>query len=52
MTNFERIKTMSVKEMADFLYYNLEYLSAEYGDCSGAKDSHYLAEWLNSEVEE
>lgn len=51
MTNFERIKMMSVEEMANFLYYNLEYLSAEYGDASGAEDSHYLAEWLSSEEE-
>lgn len=52
MTNYERIKMMSVEEMANFLYYNLEYLSAEYGDCSGAEDSHYLVEWLSSEEEE
>nr|DAG32065.1 MAG TPA: hypothetical protein [Bacteriophage sp.] len=52
MTNYERIKAMSVEKMAEFLYYNLEYLSAEYGDCSGATDSQYLSDWLNSEVEE
>ena len=52
MTNYECIKEMSVEEIAKFLYYNLEYLSAEYGDSSGATDSHYLLDWLNSEVEE
>ena len=52
MTNYERIKEMSVEEMAEFLYYNAEYLSAEYGEWSGANDSHYLLGWLNSEVQE
>ena len=52
MTNYERIKAMSVEEMAEFLYYNVEYLSAEYGDCSGADDSRYLLGWLDSEAEE
>lgn len=47
MTNFEDIKTMNIKELAEFLYANVEYLATEYG--LSVED---MEEWLNSEVEE
>ena len=50
-TNYERIRNMSVEEMADWLYVNCEWLSAEYGACSGANDYMYLLEFLNSDGE-
>ena len=47
MTNFGDIKTMDIKELAEFLYTNVEYLATEYG--LSVED---VEEWLNSEVEE
>ena len=48
LTIFEKIKDMDIEEMAEWLFYNCEYLSAEYGDCSGAEDSHRMLEFLKS----
>ena len=50
MTNFERIKAMSVEEMAEFLGSILAH-----GWVCGANDreyDQYDKEWLESEVEE
>lgn len=47
-TIFEKLKAMSIEEMAEWLFSNCEYLSAEYGDCSGAEDSHRMLEFLKS----
>lgn len=47
MTNYERIKGMTLEEMAGFLYHNAEYLITEYG-----LYAEQMEEWLNSEVEE
>ena len=51
-TVFEKIKKMSIEELADWLYANCEWLSAEYGACSGANDYLHLLEFLNSEDED
>ena len=48
-TVYKKIKNMTIEELAEWLYANCEYLSAEYGACSGAKDSKYLLNFLNSE---
>ena len=63
MTNYEKIKAMSVEEMAtaisdsissepcDYCLYSDEKYC--YGIlCNRQKDSEIVAEWLNSEVEE
>lgn len=50
-TIFDKLKAMSIEEMAEWLFNNCEYLSAEYGDCSGAEDSHRMLDFLKS-VEE
>lgn len=47
-TIFGKLKAMSIEEMAEWLFNNCEYLSAEYGDCSGAEDSHSMLEFLKS----
>ena len=50
-TVYEKIKKMSIEELADWLYANCEWLSAEYGACSGANDYLNLLEFLNSNGE-
>ena len=50
-TVYEQIKNMSIEELADWLYANCEWLSAEYGACSGANDYVNLLEYLNSDGE-
>lgn len=47
-TLFETLNDMDVEEFAEWLYANCEWLSAEYGACSGAKDSSRILELLNS----
>jgi hypothetical protein len=47
-TVYEKIKCMSIEELADWLYANCEWLSAEYGACSGSNDYLHLLEFLNS----
>ena len=51
-TVYEKIKKMSIEELADWLYANCEWLSAEYGACSGANDYLHLLEFLNSADED
>lgn len=54
MTNYEKIKSMSVEEMAEFMYENCLCACCPY--CDGGlchcdcKDGH--KKWLESEVEE
>lgn len=63
MTNYEKIKQMSVEEMAKVIgecvssdpcdycpHNNNEYCNGI--PCSGKDNSEIIAEWLNSEVEE
>ena len=50
-TVYEKIKNMTIEELADWLYANCEWLSAEYGACSGANDYLSLLEFLNSDGE-
>ena len=52
MNIYEQIMKMSIEELADWLYANCEYLSAEYGACSGANDYLHLLEFLNSDDEQ
>ena len=52
MTNFERIKNMSVEEIVEFLYYNAEYLLTNYKLYTDrGLYQEQMREWLNSEVE-
>ena len=47
-TLFETLNDMDVEEFAEWLYANCEWLSTEYGACSGAKDSSQMLKLLNS----
>jgi len=51
-TVYEKLQDMSIEELADWLYANCEWLSTEYGDCSGANDCLHLLEFLNSADED
>jgi hypothetical protein len=51
MTIWKQLKKMSKKEFAEWLYANCEYISAEYGSCSGADDSSGILRFLDSAVE-
>ena len=50
MTIWEAIKNMTKEEFAEWLYANCEYISAEYGACSGADDSGDVLRLLESEA--
>lgn len=50
-TLFEQIKDMSIEEMAEWLYANCEWISAEYGACSGANDHKRVLLFLESDGE-
>ncbi len=62
MTNYEKIKNMSVEEMATVIYQGIssdpcDYCPYNNNSCSGDKCNEksnvdIIAEWLNSEVEE
>ena len=51
MTIYEAIKNMSKEMLAEFLYANIEYLSAEYGACSGADDESEILELLDCDID-
>ncbi len=51
MSIYEAIKNMSKEEFAEWLYANCEYISAEYGDCSGANDESGILELLDCDIE-
>jgi hypothetical protein len=48
---YEAIKKMSKEEFAEWLYANCEYISAEYGACSGESDSSGVLRLLDSAME-
>lgn len=56
MTNYEKIKNMSVEEMAEFLQNSQPYCTLSEGDCvngwHGYTCDKHAKQWLNSEVEE
>ena len=47
-TIWEKIQQMSKEEFAEWLYANCEWISAEYGACSGANDESSILELLNT----
>lgn len=51
MTIYEAIKNMSRRELAEWLYANCDYISAEYGAASGEDDSDRMLRLLDSDVE-
>ncbi len=51
MSIYEAIKEMSKDELAEWLYANCEYISAEYGDCSGTPDSSRIRILLENDIE-
>ena len=50
MTIWEAIKNMSKEEFAEWLYANCEYISAEYGACSGEDDSSGILRLLDRDI--
>jgi hypothetical protein len=50
MTIYEAIKNMTKEELAEWLYANCEYISAEYGACSGEHDSSGVLRLLESDA--
>ena len=50
MTIWEAINNMTKEEFAEWLYANCEYISAEYGACSGEDDSSGILRLLDSGV--
>lgn len=54
MTNFERIKAMSVEEMAKYI--DLQYCMHQFCDprkvCEGTECAECLVEWLEREVQD
>jgi hypothetical protein len=50
MSIYEAIKNMSKEELAKWLYANAEYISAEYGACSGADDSRGVLRLLDKDI--
>lgn len=51
MTIYEAIKNMSKRELAEWLYANCDYISAEYGAASGENDSDRMLWLLDSDME-
>lgn len=51
MTIWEAIKNMSKEEFAEWLYANCEYISAEYGSCSGEGDSSGILRLLDCDID-
>lgn len=47
-TIWDSIKQMTKEELAEWLYANCEWISAEYGACSGANDSSDVLRLLDS----
>lgn len=52
MTNYEKIKNMSVEEMAEFLYHITTQIALKLNSKFVLNDKGSLCEWLESEVEE
>lgn len=51
MIIYEAIKNMSKEELAEWLYANCEYISAEYGACSGNDDNSGILELLGKDID-
>ena len=51
MSIYEAIKNMSKEELAKWLYANIEYISAEYGACSGEYDSSGILRLLDADID-
>ena len=51
MTIYEAIKNMSKEELAEWLYANIEYISAEYGACSGEDDTSGILGLLDTDID-
>lgn len=51
MTIWEAIKNMTKEEFAEWLYANCEYISAEYGACSGENDSSGIFRLLDCDID-
>jgi hypothetical protein len=51
MSIYEAIKDMSKEELAEWLYANIEYISAEYGACSGNDDSSGILRLLDKDID-
>ena len=47
-TIYEILKEMSVERLGEWLYANCEFISSEYGACSGAEDASNVINFLNS----
>lgn len=52
MTNYERIKGMSVEEMAEFMVDCNEMYAIRIGNIHIGVSKYAFEKWLNSEVEE
>ena len=55
MTNFERIKAMSIEELAENFYGDCRYCAYRWEDCICNENMNCcngLLKWLNSEAEE
>lgn len=52
MTNYERIKTMSVEEVAEFMVDCNEMYAIRIGNICIGVSKYAFEKWLNSEVEE
>lgn len=50
-TIWDRIKQMSKEEFAEWLFANCEYISAEYGACSGEANKSGIVRLLDSAAE-
>ena len=51
MTIYEAIKKMTKEEFAEWLFANCEYISAEYGACSGENDSTGILQLLDCDID-
>jgi hypothetical protein len=51
MTIYEAIQNMSKEELAEWLFANIEYISAEYGACSGNDDESGILELLDTDID-
>ena len=51
MTNYEKIKSMSVDEMAEFLESTNNQMAIKVGDEYIVRDKKYIRVWLESEAE-
>lgn len=48
---FDELHSMTINDFAEWLYYNCEFISAEFGACSGANDHSSILFYLESDGE-